>query len=427
MIAKSKRSTVEVPKVDGMGSVAETQLIQARAIGTRSGTRLIRGREAILGLHGALVELCARCGQTGAMDYLEYFLSVPNTAAKRPHLVLLSAAAEDGRELLTGAVLMQEYTMAGVGLKVYVSDDVAGERTVVAPAGSRTRAAAMAAEWMMREAGARVVLLSYKEDEPLCAGDAAGLGLEGTHQRGGRWLWARREREMTRHLPLLDSTEATFAMLGKHTRRNLRYYRRRAEADLGCRFVPEVELGREEFLAILRACSYPVPARMALWRYRALEGLPGRLFAGVRAANGDWLSLIAGRRHHGVTEIDWQVNRAGLPGYSLSTVMRAYLLEDEIARGTRELYFEGGTPHSMRHSFLTHRVKDLIVMRQSLPALLLRRFARRLLPETNFLAQTMAEPGLEWRPGVAEGGAKGSPARGGWRVRDAEGGLPYNR
>jgi hypothetical protein len=120
------------------------------------------------------------------------------------------------------------------------------------------------------------------------------------------------------------------------------------------------------------------------------------MLSGVKAADGRWLSLIGGRRRRGVTEIDWQLNLAGLPQHSLSTVMRSYMLEHEVALGTRKLVFEGGTPHSIRHSFTSVAAEDVIVHRRSLIAWAIRKAARWITPKKNFLGQLLHDPDLNW-------------------------------
>src|SRR5262249_55127462 len=159
--------------------------------------------------------------------------------------------------------------------------------------------------------------------------------------------------------------DETLAQMGKHTRRNLRYYRRRAEAEIGCEFVVSPPLTLDDYFAANRASSYPVTEEIVRWRFDSLSWLPGCVWLGMKDKDGNWLSLIAGRNHHGITEIDWQINRAGLSDYSLSTVMRSYLLEYEIGRGTKCLHFEGGTPHSIRNTLGREKVVDLMVMRRS--------------------------------------------------------------
>lgn len=165
---------------------------------------------------------------------------------------------------------------------------------------------------------------------------------------------------------------------------------------MGAFFVPAVEMERKEFLAINRASTNPVPDSLAAWRYDSTHRTPGTLFAGVKAQNGRWLSLIGGRRHMQVTEIDWQVNLAGLPRYSLSTVMRSYILQHEVELGTEKLVFVGGTPHSMQHSFDSVDAVDVVALRRSPVGWILRRMSRWILPVQNFLGHALRDEQLRW-------------------------------
>jgi hypothetical protein len=210
--------------------------------------------------------------------------------------------------------------------------------------------------------------------------------------------WARREREIAGYLPLLDSYEATLATIGQKTRRNLRYYRRRAEAQLGCRLVPEVVLSPEEFLAFNRECMYPVRDQVALWRLNTMKEMTEPVLMGLQAADGRWLSLLGGRRNGDRAEILWQMNRAGLPAYSLSTVMRAYCIEHEIERGMNRLYMEGGTAHSVNHSFVREELMDLVMVRRSPLARLMKKFAQHRVSPDNELADMLKDRQIRWYP-----------------------------
>jgi hypothetical protein len=353
---------------------------------------VMRGREAVAAMHEMLVELSHRSGQAGAMDALEVFLHAPCARAKTPYLLLVGlrervrpdrATADD----VDGAVLIYEYRMMGRGTGVFATDDMAGGRTVIAPAAIRTEIAEIACRALV-ENGATVALVSL-------TGDADEMELS-TPKSGALCRVATRRRLLPRYLPLADSYEATLATLGKHTRRNLRYYRRIAETKLGVEFVPTVVMGRTEFMEMNRTSTNPAEADMAAWRYESLLGVERPVFCGLRAADGRWLSLLGGRRRTGVVDVDWQLNLAGMARYSLSTVMRAFLLEYEISQGTRQLVFEGGTPHPMRHSFVSVDVVDVIAERRSAAAWLLRRFAPWIFPERNFLAQALCDVRSDW-------------------------------
>ncbi len=366
-------------------------------------TDVVMGAAAITALQPALVELSLRCDQRGAMDHLPYFLSWASALKKKPYLILLGTTWEQALASparLQGALLIFEYRLFGFGTRLFATDDTTGRRTLVAPPASRSQAARLAVETLMR-LGAQSVLITVAESH--------GDGEDRTYlepERGQAapiepvttWRAATRSREIPSYLPLEASYDATLARIGQRTRSNLRYYRRRAEAQLGARFVAAVEIERADFLNFNRNCAFTVDDQLANWRFDAIPSTPGMFLAGVRGGDGGWLSLVCGRRFHDMVEIDWQMNRADLPAASLGTVMRAYLIEHEIGLGMRQLYIEGGTPHAMRHSFVVEPVRDLLVLRRSGLVPLLRRVAARFLPKTNFLLDVLSEPGLTWRP-----------------------------
>ena len=355
--------------------------------------QIVRGRESILKLKTELMALCERCGHRGAMDYLEYFLSRPQFCVKIPSLILISPGMQgEAGEKPEGAVLLYEHKVLGHGSRVFVTDFHAAHRSVIAPQGSTIKVATMACEALIRS-GALVAQISFLDETR----DEAAVLREAAARSGRRGcMWAMTVREMVGSLPLQSTYDETLALMGKHTRRNLRYYRRRAEAEIGCEFVTEPVITEEEFLVANQASAYPVSEELARWRFASLAGLPGRLWLGIKNNRDEWLSLIAGRSHHGITEIDWQVNRSGLPEYSLSTVMRSYLLEHEIAKGTHRLYFEGGTPHPIRHTLEREKIVDLVVLRRSPRGLLLRSLARRFAKNSSYLTRVLADRNVQW-------------------------------
>lgn len=357
-----------------------------------SGVHLLRGRSAVLAMSGMLDQLSQRTGQAGAMHWLQYSLDTPSAMEKIP--ILLLAGLDPGvrpakitADDVLGAVLLYEYRVAGRGVRVFATDDTTGQRTVIAPPHIRSHVAEAAAQALVNM-GALAVIITLEGNGECSAPSPQRLT--------AACKMAKRTRSVPRHLLLFESYEATLASLGQHTRRNLRYYRRRLESDMGASFVPAIEMERKEFLAINRASTNPVSDSLAGWRYDSTQRTPGTLFAGVRAQNGRWLSLIGGRRHMRVTEIDWQMNLAGLPRYSLSTVMRSYLLQHEVELSTEKLTFTGGTPHSMRHSFDCVDAVDVVVLRRSPVGWIMRRMSRWIFPEQNFLGQALRDPHLRW-------------------------------
>jgi hypothetical protein len=337
---------------------------------------LARGRDAVLALQPLLVNLSRRTGQSGAMDWLHHFVNSPDSLGKTPYLILV------GRERnLIGALLLYEYRIAGVGAHVFATDDILGTRTVIAAEPDRVPVAREALRRLMAPgSGAIMALVSI---------DTATVPKPEQTTVASAYTTAIRLRSAPRYLALEPTIEATLAKMGDDTRRNFRRYRRRAELELGAEFVPHATVDCHDFFDLNRESTNPAPGDVACWRYELVgQEQPGEriMLCGLRGRDGQWLSLMGGRRNGTTTEIDWQLNRIGFSHFSLCTAMRAFMLEHEIARGTQRLVFEGGTPHPMRFAFTCAQTVDLLAMRRHSPAAwLLRKFANRIFPEKNFL------------------------------------------
>jgi hypothetical protein len=357
---------------------------------------VLRGRAAILRIQPVLVRLSSLCEQTGAMDYLEYFLTGPDNLKKIPYLVLVGKRpnlnlADLRAEDLSGAVLVYEYKVLGMPSRVFSTSDFNGSRAVIALPAERTKISASVGRYLMAH-GAQVVMLSYagegNEKWSECFDGSVG---------DKKRLWTTQTREVGATIVLEKTADETLAAMGKHTRRNLRYYRRKTEAELGCTFEGDAKsvLNKAQLIELNAASTHPVSEVVLERRYRTMKELDGLFCVGVKTPDGQWMGLLGGRRHHGVSEIDWQMNRGGLEKYSVGTVIRAYLIEHEIEIGTSRLFFEGGTPHSMRNAFISEKAVDIVVAQRSLFVSLLRRVAH-WSPPKNFLLQTLVDPALRW-------------------------------
>jgi hypothetical protein len=358
----------------------------------------LRDRSAILRMREKLIRLSTRCGQTGAMDYLEYFLTSTENLKKAPYLVLLVRRSDvnvfelDAEDLIA-AVLIYEYKVMGFYSRVFSTSDFNGSRAVIAPVAERARVSSMVCRYLM-ERGAQVVMLTF-------AGDGNGANPEefvGAIEGDRKRWWTRQTREVGATIVLEKTLDQTLAALGKHTRRNLRYYRRKAESELMCTFESDVKssLSMARLIELNQASTHPVTNVVLERRYSTMKALDGLFCVGVKIPDGQWISLLGGRRHHGISEIDWQMNRGGLEKFSVGTVIRAFLIEHEIAIGTDRLFFEGGTPHSMRHSFASEKTIDIVVTKRSPFVFALRRSAQWRTLGKNFLMQTLINPTLRW-------------------------------
>ena len=361
---------------------------------------VLESRESILALAPLLAELAGRCGQPGALHWLPYFLDKAILRHRLPFLVLMLRPEENQDESLSAkdveaAALFFEYKLCGVRTGVVGTCDAAGFNSVIAPRGERARVAAAASRALM-ERGATVVLATYEgAGEP--EGSSLMAGWPGV-------VWACRKRQVGRMLRLRPTLEATLAQMGKSTRFNLRYYRRRLERQMDCEYIPDAAplLRDEDLEAINAACLNPVDPREFRRRVDSASRLPGSFLCGLRGPNGEWISLAGGWRQDGTTVLHWQSNRAGLEKHSIGTVMRSFLLEAEIAGGAQNLLIFGGTPHTMRHAFEQDPVADLIIQRKGAKAALLRLGARCFhrhagkLVKPNFLAELLSSPGIRW-------------------------------
>ncbi len=372
---------------------------EAPLASTESEWHIVKGREAILAMHEPLSQLAEACGQQGAMQDMAYFLSKPGLLRRTPHLMLIFRGKKPPVEQITaehllGALLLYDYRLASCSIGVFTTNDRSGRNTLVAPAPLRSRLAEFAARIMV-DRGAHVVLISFRDETP-AGQESLWRPPHSGSSRGIASRWARREREIPEYLPLESTYDGTLANIRPKTRTNMRSFRRRAEKELGCTFIPCVEIPRKEFLTFSREAMYAVPDRVALWRYDILRELASPLFMGMKDGDGRWLSLVGGRRFNANSEILWQMNRDGLQRYSLSLVMRGYFIEHEIAAGSRRFYLEGGTPHPIRHSFVSEKLIDLAVLRRSPAALIARKLARHVVPGDNELAQMFSDSDLQW-------------------------------
>lgn len=360
---------------------------------------VVVGRESILDLRSVLIPFSERCEQPGTMEDLSYFLSKPGLLHRVPQLYLIvkrgGLRTEDiSVNDLAGVALFYEYEVCSFGTGLFATNDRSGRGTLLAPKRERSRVA-MHVSRIMIDRGAHAILLSYQGDEA-AEQPLAPTELYGSGRSSRSALAAVRTRILDAYLPLHSTYDETLATLGQKTRRNLRYYRRRAEAQLGCRFISDVEISEADLVRFNAETMFAVSDRDALWRLRTQKELASPLLMGLKDGEGKWLSILAGRRHKSSTEILWQMNRKDLPSHSLSTVMRSYCIEHEIALGARRLYLEGGTGHSIHHSFKPESLIDLAVVRNPMWAWTIRKLSHKFVSPDNVLATMLNSSEVAW-------------------------------
>jgi len=144
-------------------------------------------------------------------------------------------------------------------------------------------------------------------------------------------------------LPLASTYAEFLAALGKHTRRNIRYYTRRTAA-AGIQFDPAVP--EAEYTAAVRRLSasaeFPIAERRLSRDLRLMETYQGDRFA-LRDHVGAIVAVLCGFYSNDRFYLLSQVNDARLASLSLSLVLRGHTIEHLIQSGVRELQFMGGT------------------------------------------------------------------------------------
>jgi hypothetical protein len=153
------------------------------------------------------------------------------------------------------------------------------------------------------------------------------------------------------HLELPRTYDEFLGKVGPLTRRNLRYYRRKAER-AGTEF--SSELAFSDFSATAR-CLFPKAAyaksKQKLERGLAMvEAMPSRMLVGLRKKGGQWISLASGWFTGARAIMNMQLNDRTYTQESVSLVLRSYLIESLINRGCRELVFWAGTSPPLSYS-----------------------------------------------------------------------------
>ena len=145
-------------------------------------------------------------------------------------------------------------------------------------------------------------------------------------------------------LELPDDYETFLAGIGPHTRRNLRYYRRKAEAE-GIRFIPTIDLEEYEqaIEAMREVTDFPHDAIRQARDRRFFQALGEPLLVGLHGSNGQFVSILAAVRFEKCLHILSQLNDQSLRRMSISVVLRSYLIEEAIKLGFTSIHFVNGS------------------------------------------------------------------------------------
>jgi hypothetical protein len=299
-------------------------------------TRLLLGNGALRRHLAEILELRRRCGQEEDLTTEpEYFMAANTLANRRCSAVLISRDRE-----LEACVLFYEHTRLGIGIGLFRGGDYIGESLVVGREPLRATYVHLATLALLRKWRIHGVSLTIKAPTDRCT---EIMGPAGDFRRY-------RSSEVQHKLPLESTYEGMLARLGPRTRRSLAGKRQQLEKSTSVKFVPLLD--PDKALAVmLELEGKSMPQRIPAFfhaRYHLLRANSDFFSMGLQLPEGPWLSLISGWRRHGVTYIDLQMNDMHHKKESLSAVMRAFMLEHEIAYKQQLINFVGGSSLLLR-------------------------------------------------------------------------------
>ena len=322
--------------VENPGLREATAVISGSTRGAAYSVQILRGSRSIRMAETAIAELRQIAGQDdNPLLRLEFFLGRVSLFPGNQPVALLIRSAQS----LEGVVYFYEKTFCGLSTGYLRGfDHLTGESSVIAPEPSRALFLQLALHQLFLQTKARVAWAT------VCMGAAEPRTMRQLEHQALKLETSSIGRE--HRLTLSDTYDATLSRFGQHTRRNLRYYRRRAEKELQVSFHPDLDPEESsQALQQLSKCSFqPFRDSLAEWRKMAelVRKQPGYFAMGLRA-NDAWISYMVGMRTAGQTWVLMQMNHNRFARYSLSTVLRSYFFEHEIGRGQREIKFVNGT------------------------------------------------------------------------------------
>jgi hypothetical protein len=252
------------------------------------------------------------------------------------------------RRNIVGMVYGKERRIAGIGTGVVYIDATLGAPLMGSPL-VRERVFQSAARGFLHQPGLRALRFVVSPSGPEISGLQAYAAANGKVEINTAPV----ENNSVLRLPF--SYEAFLQQLGRQTRRNFRYYRRKSEA-AGHYFVSRVPQKAFQYGAWQMVQKRVAGADLeSVKRVSSmLAQAPDPLIMGLRDSSGAWLSLAAGWYERGRAVLMMQLNdTAGYPKASLSTVLRSYMVEHLIRYDVRELVCCGGIGSPLKQLAIT--------------------------------------------------------------------------
>jgi hypothetical protein len=193
-------------------------------------------------------------------------------------------------------------------------------------------------------------------------------------------------------MALRSGFDEFLSTLGKHTRRNVRYYTRKAKA-AGIKFVPF--LTKEEYAAgvarLNEGTTFPAEPLWLARDERLLELHEGGQRLGLRGPDGNLVAELCGFSHGRRFHVLRQLNDARLERLSLSTVLRGYCVEHLIGSGHTELQFMGGTSLSFGRFCVPQVYRSIFVDKKKGVSAAAKRLSSKIVQLTALMGRPVPE------------------------------------
>ena len=331
--------------------------------------RLKFGEANILSAKDELNAFRTKCGQVDdLMTSLEYYLPWTKIWRAWPILVMVYR-----QNCLFGVVLLHLRTKSGIPVGIARAGNGSGQGSVVGNPTDWCEIIEIVSKTILKLPAVHTVFISAHWSH-----QAIQLENRPAQNLQGQWQF----RSTRNRLKLTAGYDATMAQLGYKMRRNLRYYRKRAQAELCCHFISDLndQQRNEAVLSLYSKGIYVHDRCRALSVEAVLRSVAGHFAMGLQKANGDWVSYVAGWRIAGLTFVEWQLNDSQYDKLSISTVMRGFLLEHEAESNIDEINFVGGTSEIWSRVCEPSLCGELLATRKGLVGALTQRVTMLLRP-----------------------------------------------
>jgi hypothetical protein len=331
----SSSGLIDNQRIDGSGLRNDSSAWPAFG-DVRRATRVVVGSRELKSCLAEIRQLRRRCNQEDDLTTEpEYFIAANTLENRRCAAVLIRRDQE-----LEACVLFYEHTRMGVGIGLFRGGDYIGESLVAGAEALRVHYVHLATEALLKQWRVHGVSLSMKASLDTC------IEVMGPASNFKRFCGTQIQHKLA-----LESTyECMLAHLGPRTRRSLAGKRQQLEKSANVQFIPTLE-PEQSLEAMLALEPRSVPHRSNKFyyaRYDLLRANSDFFSMGLRLPNGAWLSLLTGWRRNGVTYLDLQLNDMHYKKESISAVMRAFMLEHEIAHKQELINFVGGSSLLLR-------------------------------------------------------------------------------